>query len=1235
MNIYNCAVYNIFSLIRKITFPNICFFYSQMSKNEIASTLFRFVSLRNPEPPLPEEVSIKYVSRPEEIQLGYFESAVRNRDAGVTKEAAMNVAADKFKDAFLKAEQVSETDKTLYDFSNWLIKNRTSATNDEFEAQVAKVLKTLDLGIQARLWDNLVYQTITSKSFYVKEALMQMILGNHVVLQYRKGDKERNKLVMQARVALPSELFTDDEVTETSQSKVVGVNYPEAPDAEKERFIAKSRAEFSNVQSTKLLKEIEKLEAVQKKDYNRAYETARQDYNKKYQPVLEEYHKAVEDARKAYCEVRNPEIEYNENDPCQQPQAVPYPDIPNFEFEFNNELDWDTLKNKLTPESYSVLAEAYSVDQDISSSSQSVQRLAFSESSAPSSVTYSEVSTQVNQLVSLNNHQIQQNTIVTSPQVTVGGVVLPASPINIEPLFFDDRYSVLHVNSGLTKVYSIWFFLEQPVNVTKVEITQHNSDGTTNTFTKNAPSLVTNGSRSELNNIFTYTLPLGLSANTPTFDFDLYLASGEIKKIKGIAASHEYGIRGYFETSGSSGSDTIDNTPKAFVPSGFGFKQLGIADYLKVEQSVHCYVEGEVSHIENVMAREYKEKSTRRLARTEETTTSTSETERENLTDTSTTDRFEMQSEVASVISESQDMSGFVNTGYSYSGFHIDAGLGFANNSSSENSSNYAVTKAQEVTERAMDRIVSRMKQERIRKVMEEFEENNKHGYDNREGDSHVVGVYRWVDKLYKNQIFNYGRRLMFEFMIPEPARLHLLGMEPDVAISNGTTILTAPADPRKTGGSMAVPGYLSLDENKASYWAAQYNADIEAKPEANLSVGESFFINLNGGSTLADVECNSGNGKVTIPEGYKAVSASGIFNAVSDNKGGRGRLLSLTVGNYTRTTSSTFGAYSLTLDTAQSYGASAGVTVGGSFSTFQIGNEVPVSYTLGNHVSGDISVTVKCQLTDEALNSWKQRTFNAIMEAYEEKLAEYNEKLEQEKNIAIETKKTNPGFYRQMENTILRKNCISYLIDQNPNAKNTYGKGMFRGSTFTDYEINVNQGLSDYAAFVKFIEQAFEWNIMSYNFYPYYWASRNTWKDKYQFDDSTDPLFRNFIQAGMAQVIVTVKPGFEEAVYHYLKTGKIWNGGEVPVIGDDMYMDIVSQVRTIPAEPVGKAWITRLPTDLTILQADSIGLKVEKALPCNCDDTADFENPEAIPCSDGFEINQNQLGGAPGETTA
>lgn len=1189
--------------------------------NEIASTLFRFVNLRSPEPPKEAVKGIKYVLQPAAQQTGHFYTAVNGRATGVSKAKAMSVAAGTFSGPLTDAKAVRNISVAMHDFSDWLIRNKGTLTNADLEREALKVTATLPQDKQKQLWENLFYQVVTSKSFYVKEAIMQMLHANHVVTLLKRGDAAFNMMLAEARIALPGELFTDETVVAETPAEERGKNYVEGADPEKARFTAKARAEQHNAQLGLALKELRQLEKAYLSNYSKAYDTARREYDERHKPTLEAYYRSLEEARTAFCQVRNQDVKYDENDPCHQPAAVPYPSIPAFEFDFGAQVDWANLRAKMTPESYSVLTEA--IGGEPGAAPQAQQRAGFSTDAVPAdNDSYAGLYSQVNQLINLNNQQIQQNTVVTSPQVAVGGIVLPVAGTTTAPLF-DDRYSVLNVKTGFTRTYSIWYWPPAAETVTKVVITQRNTNGTTTTFTKNAPVVANNAGRYELNSIFSHTFPNGSVANAPTFDFDIYLATGAIKRIKGILSTEDYGVRGYFEA-GTLPPNTVTD-PKAFVPPGFGFKQLGIADYLKVEQSVHCYIEGEVSHIENIMGREYKEKATRRLVRTEDTTTTSSESERENLTDTSTTDRFEMHTEIAKVIQETRDMSGFVNTGYSNSGFSIDAGLAFANNSSSENSTNVAVTKAQEITERAMDRVVARIKEERIRKVIEEFEENNKHGFDNREGDKHVVGVYRWVDKLYKNQIFNYGRRLMFEFMIPEPARLHLLGMQPD-ALPNGTALLQAPADPRTSGGSMAIPGYLSLDETKASYWAGVYNAEVSAKPENIITAGESFNINLNGGSTLADVECNSGNGKVTIPEGYRAISATGIFNAVSDNKGGRGRLLSLTIGNRTKTNGETFGAKTIMLDTAAYVGAGEAM-VNQQFSQLQIGNEVPVSFTLGNHISGDISVTVKCQLTEAALNEWKQKAFKAIIDAYEQKLEEYNAKLEEQKNVAVEIKRTNPGFYRQMENMILRKNCISYLIDRTPSAQNTYGKTMAAGTEFTNYEVTLNQQLADYGAFVKFMEQAFEWNIMSYNFYPYYWAPRSSWKEKYQFDEATDPLFRNFIQAGMAQVIVTVRPGFEEAVYHYLKTGKIWNGGQVPVIGDDMYMDIVSQVRTIPAEPVGKAWITRLPTDLTILQADSIGLVVEKALPCNCDDTADFENPEAIPCSDSFEINTNLIG--------
>src|SRR5690606_16891539 len=92
------------------------------------------------------------------------------------------------------------------------------------------------------------------------------------------------------------------------------------------------------------------------------------------------------------------------------------------------------------------------------------------------------------------------------------------------------------------------------------------------------------------------------------------------------------------------------------------------------------------------------------------------------------------------------------------------------------------------------------------------------------------------------------------------------------------------------------------------------------------------------------------------------------------------------------------------------------------------------------------------------------------------------------------------------------------------------------------------------------------------------------------------------------------------------IQTGQIWNGGEVPVIGDELFLSIVDELRAPEGEKLGKAWPTRVPTSMTILQAQSIGLKVDKALPYN-DDLSDFENPDDVPQSEQFVLSEAQIG--------
>ncbi|WP_312297353.1 hypothetical protein [Chryseobacterium sp.] len=643
---------------------------------------------------------------------------------------------------------------------------------------------------------------------------------------------------------------------------------------------------------------------------------------------------------------------------------------------------------------------------------------------------------------------------------------------------------------------------------------------------------------------------------------------------------------------------TTPEEDQPFIPSGFGMKNIGIADYRKVEQSTYCYVEGDVSHIENIMAKEYKEKSTRRLKRSESQTTRSTESEKEKLTDTTSTERNEMQSEISKVLQESKDFAaqaGFNASWGAGAKYMLNTAANYATHSSKEESNRQAVTEAKDITARALERIITKVKEERIDKILEEYEENNKHGFDNTKGNNHVVGVYRWVDKVVKNQIFNYGKRMMFEFMIPEPAKLHALGIK----ISNTSeNQLVKPIDPRESAGMQIKDWSALADSTKLKYWLGYYNVEVDERLEPVVYVGKSIDY-----SSTESKQASSKSDLIAIPEHY--ITESYVVKSQNSFPGYNG------------------------------WGSGASLLVGGESAPnafLKFVREVPITIATTNAHYFHATVNIKCVLQEEYKNGWLQKAFNKIIEAYKTELSKYEAALADAKALGVQIKGSNPGFYRKIENTILRRNCISYMLNQNPDALLTFGKKRYYTNdnstteTFENTDIKVDEKLDRYSAFIKFMEQAFEWEIMSYYFYPYYWGERKSWADLYQFDDN-DPTFRAFMQSGMARVIVTVRPGFEEAVRHFLATGQIWNGGEVPVIDDPLFLSIVDELRSPKATKEGEPWREKIPTSLTILQAASIGLKVEKALPCSCEPDVKFDDELGNFCATNFESNDHLLG--------
>jgi hypothetical protein len=124
---------------------------------------------------------------------------------------------------------------------------------------------------------------------------------------------------------------------------------------------------------------------------------------------------------------------------------------------------------------------------------------------------------------------------------------------------------------------------------------------------------------------------------------------------------------------------------------------------------------------------------------------------------------------------------------------------------------------------------------------------------------------------------------------------------------------------------------------------------------------------------------------------------------------------------------------------------------------------------------------------------------------------------------------------------------------------------------------------------YVRFFEEAFEWERILYFHYPYFWGWKPGWKKKFLLDD-VDSEFGDFLRSGATRVVFPVRPGFEAAIIHYLETGEIWNGGPPPDITSSLYVPIVAEIEEAtdaPAgeQPVGDPWEFRLPTTLVRLR--------------------------------------------------
>jgi hypothetical protein len=588
------------------------------------------------------------------------------------------------------------------------------------------------------------------------------------------------------------------------------------------------------------------------------------------------------------------------------------------------------------------------------------------------------------------------------------------------------------------------------------------------------------------------------------------------------------------------------------VPSSHGSVQpVGVGDLLVVRQQIKKYEGGELAHIENVLDGESHKRRVMRAKETETTITVEEEESKEEERDSQTTERFELQREASSVVKDDVSLKAGLSVSGSYGPtVEFKASADFAMNHSKEESAKTASKYSKEVTERAASKVTERRRTQTVLRTLEKFEDTTEHGIDNPAGNGHVIGAYQWVDKVYEAQVFNYGKRMMFDLMIPEPGAFWLYASTTKPA--PGTTT-TKPA-----------PFTLSpaqIDEYNYKYYVHLYQvAGVKPPPAPYVAVSKT----VDGAATDDDDGTLTKIADVPVPDGYQAITA---------NTTG---LLTFWHGDWAVDYAVGKTSWRQNGGTGWSHG-------------YTLGNEegsLPFAVKTFHVAKIAVAVEVTCQRTSRILDAWRLETHAAIQQGYLKLLRDYQDELAALQVQAVNAVVgRNPVENRQIERGELRKHAIATLTAQ---QFDLFGAVATAPQGFPELDLAEADPEGRY---VRFFEQAFEWEQMMYLFYPYYWGRKDNWLNRSQLQD-VDPQFAAFLKAGAARVVLPVRPGFETAVAHFLDTGEIWDGANPPLLTSPLYVSIIQEIKErdlAPGDEVaqGDPWEVRLPTTLVRLRPD------------------------------------------------
>jgi hypothetical protein len=203
---------------------------------------------------------------------------------------------------------------------------------------------------------------------------------------------------------------------------------------------------------------------------------------------------------------------------------------------------------------------------------------------------------------------------------------------------------------------------------------------------------------------------------------------------------------------------------------------------------------------------------------------------------------------------------------------------------------------------------------------------------------------------------------------------------------------------------------------------------------------------------------------------------------------------------------------------------------------------QISIDYMWYHVDTGDVTVQIKLAPKSATIDAWRMKTWETLKKAAEDRFtaqitALQDRKAQLEKDIASYDSLT----LRRMEREEIMRLVLVWLFGPSFQLVPT----MFDVLALTESsvpspdplpELALNPALMSlsewntvrkYGEFIKYIQNAIEWENLLFFSYPYWWDLIENWPFK-RFLVHPDFDHRTFLRAGCARVVMTIRPGFE-----------------------------------------------------------------------------------------------------------